>query len=198
MSESLVKARQALLAKKGTLALEELQRSADVLDLAEPSLRADWQRLAQEAAQAAKVKVGATGNIPIIVQAKGPSTGMIAGIAAAVLAVVGGILFFTLHGRQNAPGPGTPTGFLQLNASPFAEVESITGPDGKAVPLPKGSHLTPLRVNELPAGTYTVSFKASDGSEQKQSCTAGDEQPCNAPAPVIGDAQIDEILGVKK
>lgn len=198
VGESVSKARHALLAKKGTLALEELQRSADVLDLADANCRADWNRLAQEAAQLAKIKVGATGTVPIIVQRKGASTGLISGIAAAVLLAVGGILFFTLHGRPPAGGPVPANGFLQLNAAPFAEVVSVTGPDGKAAVLPAGSHVTPLRVDNLQAGNYVVLFKAVDGSQQKQTCDSAAEQPCSAPTAAMSDSQIDEILAGPK
>ena len=196
LGASIAKARQALLAKKGSLALEELQRSAEVREFADPGVRADWDRLAQEAAQAAKAKVG-TGNVPIIVQTKGPSTAMIAGIAAVVL-VVAGLLFYLLRGKPSGPAAPQLTGSLQLNASPYAEVESITGGDGKAVPLPAGSHMTPLRVDGILSGSYTVVFKTSDGTQQKQVCDATAEQPCTAPAAAIGDAQIDEILAGQK
>ncbi len=198
VSESVSKARQALLAKKAPQALEELQRSAEVLELADANCRADWNRLAQEAAALAKVKVGATGTMPIIVQAKGPSTMMIAAIAAVVLVVIGGILFFTLRGKGTGGTAAPTTSYLELNASPYAEVVSVTGSDGKKVPLGAGSHMTPLRVDGLADGSYTVVFKALDGSEQKQTCPASAEQPCTAPTAAVGDTQIDEILAGAK
>ena len=203
VSESVAKARQALLAKKGPEALQELQRSAEVLELADASCKADWNRLAQEAAQLAKVKVG-TGTMPIIVQSNGPSMGMLVGIAAVVLVVVGGLVFYLMRQKASAPGAAVPS-FLQMNASPYAEVESITGADGKALTLPTESHLTPLRVDVPSGGNYTVVFKAADGTEQKKTCQAGADQPCapdspagSTPGSPMTDSQIDEILAGQK
>ncbi|WP_263385462.1 serine/threonine protein kinase [Granulicella arctica] len=198
VSESITSARQAILAKNGKLALEELQKSGSVLDFAESNLQADWKRLAQEASKVAGAKLDTTGTFPIVVQSEGPSTTVIAGIAAAVLIIVGAVVFFALRSNSH-PAPGAPAvSFLQLNASPFAEVVSITSSDGKVVPLPSGDHTTPLRVDGVPEGSYTVIFKTADGATKQSVCDMTVDHLCKSDSAGISDSQIDEILAGKK
>ena len=99
-----------------------------------------------------------------------------------------------------ASGSGPSTSFLQLNAAPYAEVESVVDSQGKAFPLPAGSHMTPMRLEGVLEGSYTVTFKAADGSEQKQVCNQIGDQICLAPAPspALSDDQINQILDGQK
>ncbi|MEO6801990.1 MAG: protein kinase [Granulicella sp.] len=192
VNESITSARQAILNKNGTLALEELQKSAEVLDFAPANLQADWKRLAQEASKVAGAKIDTTGSYSIVVQSKGPSTALIAGIGVVLLIVVG-VLFYVLHSRssQVAVAPAT---YMQLNAAPFAEVVSITSGKGQLVTLPAGDHTTPLRIDSVPQDSYTVVFKGPDGSTKQQHCDLAVDHLCTATFTAIGDSQIDEIL----
>jgi serine/threonine-protein kinase len=97
------------------------------------------------------------------------------------------------------PAPAVPMGALELNATPFAEVVSVTSDKGKAIPLPAGDHWTPLRLDEIPAGRYDVSFKGSDGSTQSQQCdVAQSPQVCNIELKPIDDTAIEKIIGGAK
>jgi serine/threonine-protein kinase len=196
VTESITSARQAILAKNGNLALEELRKSGDVLDFAPANLQADWKRLAQEASKAAGAKVDTTGSYPIVVQAKGPSTAIIAGIAV-VLLIVAGALFYVLHSRSSQMAVA-PASYLQLNATPFAEVVSITDSKGQLIPLPAGDHTTPLRIDNVPQDSYTVVFKGADGSTKQQHCNLAADHLCTASFTEINDSQIDEILAGQK
>jgi serine/threonine protein kinase len=196
VTESITSARQAILAKNGSLALEELRKSGEVLDFAPANLQADWKRLAQEASKVAGAKVDTTGSYSIVVQSKGPSTAMIVGIAA-VLLIVAGALFYFMHSRS-APVAVAPTTYLQLNASPFAEVVSITDSKGQLVPLPVGDHTTPLRIDNVPQDTYDVVFKGADGSTKQEHCDLAADHLCIASFAAINDSQIDEILAGQK
>jgi serine/threonine protein kinase len=196
VTESITSARQAILAKDGKLALEHLQKSAQVLEFAETNLQTDWKRLAQEAAKVAGAKADPTGSYPIVVQAKGPSTAVIAGIAVVLLLVVGA-LFYVLHTRS-APATGMPASYIQLNASPFAEVISVTDSKGQVIPLPAGDHTTPLRIDNVPQDAYNVVFKGADGSTKQQRCDLAADHLCTASFTAITDSQIDEILEGQK
>jgi eukaryotic-like serine/threonine-protein kinase len=88
---------------------------------------------------------------------------------------------------------------LQLNATPYAEVVSVTSDKGKAIPLPAGDHWTPLRIDEIPAGQYSVVFKGPDGSTQSQQCTVDSTpQICSIEMKPIDDSAIDGIIGGAK
>jgi serine/threonine-protein kinase len=90
-------------------------------------------------------------------------------------------------------------GVLELNATPFAEVVSLTSENGKAIPLPAGDHWTPLRLEQIPVGRYTVSFKGSDGSTQSQQCDAAQTATlCHVELKPIDDPAIEEIIGGAK
>src|SRR5882757_1266458 len=197
VSTSITSARQAILAKNGPLALEELRRSSEALEFAEPGLQADWNRLAQEATKAAGAKRDATGALPILVHTKGPSTKVLAGIAAGLLVIVG-VAFYFLRPYLLRPAAGPPITFLQLNATPFGEVVRITGKKGNAIPLPAGDHTTPLRLDAVPEDTYTVVFKSSDGGTQTKVCDLTADHLCTAALKELGDSEIDEILAGQK
>ena len=97
------------------------------------------------------------------------------------------------------PPPAVPVGVLELNATPFAEVVSITSEKGKAIPLPVGDHWTPLRLDDIPAGKYSVDFKGADGSTQRQQCNVDQSaQVCSIELKPIDDNAIEEIVGGTK
>jgi serine/threonine-protein kinase len=90
-------------------------------------------------------------------------------------------------------------GVLEFNAVPFAEVVSVTSATGKAIPLPAGDHWTPLRLDNIPPGTYFVNFKGADGSTQRQPCDVAQfEQVCSIELKPIDDETINEIIGGAK
>jgi serine/threonine-protein kinase len=87
-------------------------------------------------------------------------------------------------------------GILELNATPFAEVVSVTSEKGTAVALPAGDHWTPMRLDGIPVGRYSVSFKGVDGNIQGQQCdVAQTEQICTIELKPIDDNAIDKIVG---
>jgi hypothetical protein len=121
------------------------------------------------------------------------------------LALVFVLLAFLLIGAGGAaywwwflrPAPAAPMGVLELNATPYAEVVSVTSQHtGKSMPLPAGDHWTPLRLDGIPGGEYTVTFKGADGSTQSRYCDVGIiEQVCSVEMKPIDDHAIDEIVG---
>jgi serine/threonine-protein kinase len=122
-----------------------------------------------------------------------PRALLFGGIAVLVLGMAGTAFWFL------RPAPAVPMGFLELNATPFAEVVSVTSDKGKAIPLPAGDHWTPLRLDEIPAGRYTVEFKGPDGTAQRQQCDATQSvQVCNIELKPIDDTAIEEIVGGAK
>jgi hypothetical protein len=131
------------------------------------------------------------------VKAKSGKSGLlvVAVIVVLLLAAGGGAAYWFLL----RPAPVAAGGVLQLNATPYAEVVSVTSDKGKAIPLPAGDHWTPLRVDEIPAGQYAVVFKSPDGNTQTQQC-AVDSTPqiCSIEMKPIDDSAIDGIIGGAK
>ena len=199
VGQSVTAARQAILAQNGAGALEELRRSADVLEFADANCQADWNRLAQEAAKTASAKRNTTGTLPIVVQTKGPSMGIVAAVVA-VLLIVAGVLIYKVVSGSGGKGAAPPSTYLQLNASPFAEVMSVKGSKGDNVPLPAGDHMTPLRIEGVPEGSYTVAFKTPDGTGATATCDlkVDGDHLCVAPSADLTDTQIDQILAGQK
>ncbi len=181
-------AKVAVLAREAPRALELLEKSRESLPFAEPALQATWQRLAQEAAKMGGRKAS-TSTIQIVVERRRPNFVLIGGLAAAVLVLIGVILW------SFRAVPNVQTGFLQLNATPFAEVVRVVPEQGKPVSLPSGSHETPLRVDGLAPGNYQVTFKAASGATQTITCVVDyAPQRCVAIVKVLGDAEMDEIV----
>jgi serine/threonine-protein kinase len=101
--------------------------------------------------------------------------------------------------RFMRPAPAVAVGVLELNATPFAEVVSVTSDKGKAVALPAGDYWTPMRLDGIPEGNYSVVFKGADGSTQSQQCTVGQPaQLCTIELKPIDDQAIEEIVGGAK
>jgi serine/threonine-protein kinase len=101
--------------------------------------------------------------------------------------------------RYMRPAPVVAVGVLELNAAPYAEVVSVTSDKGKTIPLPAGDHWTPLRLDGIPEGIYSVVFKGADGGTQSQQCIVGQPiQLCSIEMKPIDDHAIDEIVGGAK
>ena len=126
-----------------------------------------------------------------------PERGLLVPLLIGVIVVMGlaaGAAYWFLR-----PAPAVPMGVLELNATPFAEVVSVTSEKGKVIPLPAGDHWTPLRLDDIPAGIYAVSFKGADGSTQSQQCdVAQSAQVCSIELKPIDDTAIEEIIGGAK
>ncbi len=126
-----------------------------------------------------------------------PKRGLLVPLTIGVIVVMGlaaGAAYWFLR-----PPPAVPMGVLELNASPYAEVVSVTSEQGKAIPLPAGDHWTPLRLDDIPAGIYSVSFKGADGSAQSQQCDVSQSaQVCSMELKPIDDKALEEIMGGAK
>ena len=87
------------------------------------------------------------------------------------------------------------TTYLQLNAAPYAEVVSITPAKGSSLKLPEGAHMTPLRIDSVAEGTYSVVFKGTDGSSHTESCVVSDDSHlCAMESAPLTDQDIDTIV----
>jgi serine/threonine-protein kinase len=116
------------------------------------------------------------------------------GLAVVLLAGGGGAAYWFLR-----PAPVVATSALDIAAVPYGEVVSITSDKGKAVVLPAGEHWTPMRLDGLTPGAYSVVVKGSDGNTQTQSCTAAQTpQVCTVSLQQIDDKTLDEIVGGSK
>jgi serine/threonine-protein kinase len=204
LAAAIESATQAIQEDERPRAAGELGRVADAAVYADSGLQADLKRLTKEAGRPSPKKK----QVPIEqVPAKQPETGPVAakkksGVPRALL--FGGIALVLL-GAAGAgfwllrPPPAVPVGVLELNATPFAEVVSITSEKGKAIPLPVGDHWTPLRLDDIPAGKYSVDFKGADGSTQRQQCNVDQSaQVCSIELKPIDDNAIEEIVGGTK
>jgi eukaryotic-like serine/threonine-protein kinase len=189
LNTAMAQARQAVLAQEAPRALELLRKSSSVLEFGDASLQGDWKRLADEVTKAAGAKRGTTESLPIVVQGSKVSPKLVISIAAAVLLIVLGAVLAL------RPKPAVVTSYLQLNASPFAEVLSITPQKGSPLGLPAGDHSTPMRIEGVPEGAYAVVFRKADGKTETVTCTVSDtNHRCMAQAAPLSDADIDAIV----
>ena len=100
---------------------------------------------------------------------------------------------------RNQAAPAAGGAILQVVATPYGEVVSITSAGGTAIALPAGDHSTPLRVDALAAGNYAVVVKGADGKTQMQTCEASTSpQVCVVPLQAVDDNAIDQIIGGAK
>jgi len=198
-------ATQAMQQDDRPRAAEELGRVEFAAQFADTGLQANWMSLAKAAGKAAAPpqpaawqQVAAPQPVAIPVAAAKRSGGshalLFVGLAVVLLAAAGGGYWFFLR-----PAPAVPMGVLELNASPFAEVVGVTSDKGKAIPLPAGDHWTPMRLDDIQAGKYTVNFKGPDGSTQSQQCDVDQSaQVCSVDMKPIDDSAIEQIIGGAK
>jgi eukaryotic-like serine/threonine-protein kinase len=205
-------ATQAMQREDRTEAIAVLNRASDAAEFANSGLQSNLKRLTKEA-QKAGPKKPETPVVQSATVAAPPSTapltatpaqvktksgspiGLILGIVVVVLLAAGGAAYwFFLR-----PAPAAPAATIEINATPFGEVVSITSAAGKAIPLPDGDHSTPMRLDGIPAGTYAVMIKGADGNTQTQPCDAAQAaQICTVTMQPIDDNTIDQIVGGAK
>jgi serine/threonine-protein kinase len=174
-------------------AAEELARVAYAAEFAESRLQASLNRLANEAATAPSQQQVHAAAEPARAKSGFPRALLFGGIAVVLLGAAGAAYWLL------RPAPAISLGALELNASPFAEVMSVTSEKGQAMPLPVGDHWTPLRLDEIPIGRYAVSFRGTDGSTLNQQCdVAQTAQLCTIELKAIDDNAIEEIVGGTK
>ena len=200
-------ATQAMQQDDRSRAAEELGRVEFAAPFADAGLQANWTNLAKAAGKAPappqpaawqQVAAPQAAAVPVPVAAAKKSGGshalLFAVLAIVLLAAAGSGYWFFLR-----PAPVVPVGVLELNASPFAEVVGVTSDKGKAIPLPAGDHWTPMRLDDIPAGKYTVEFKGPDGSTQSQPCDVDQSaQVCSVDMKPIDDSAIEQIVGGAK
>jgi len=201
-------ANQALHKNDQPRAAEALAGAATVAEFADPGLQANVKRLT-DAVQKAPKRQTAPASEPVTAAyepvkiapqpAKAASAllwALLIGVIVVVLlAAAGAAYWFFLR-----PAPAVvQLGALEVNATPFAEVVSVTSDKGKAIPLPAGDHFTPLRLDGIPLGTYAVQVKGADGAAATQSCVVDQSgQVCSFELKPIDDQAIEEIVGGAK
>jgi len=194
LTAAMESANQAVQQGDPRRAAEELAKVADVAGFADPALQASLKRSTKEVAKSSPKKQQAKPMAAPASAKTGLPRALVFGGVGVVL--LGGAVaaFFLLR-----PAPVVSMGALELNATPFAEVVSVTSDKGNAIPLPAGDHWTPLRLDDLPTGKYTVSFKGPDGNTQSQQCdVAQTAQVCGVELKPIDDSVIDQIIGGTK
>jgi serine/threonine-protein kinase len=212
LGAAIATATQAIQQGDRPRAADALGRVAFAAEFADAGVQENWKRLTSEAersplqVQTPKEQVQAK---PTLIAAQQPAAAQVAAKkkSGAGLALVLVLLTVVLIGAAGGgywwwsmrPAPVVPMGVLELNATPYAEVLSVIPENGKALPLPAGDHWTPLRLDGIPAGKYTVAFKGPDGSTQSQQCSADQSaQVCSIELKPIDDHAIDEIVGGAK
>jgi serine/threonine-protein kinase len=181
-------------------AADVLNSATDASEFADPALQAELKRLAKEAGKGL-AKKSAPEKQPVttqpavraaIPQAKSGSlrTLLVVGIAVLVIVAAGAAYWFL------RPAPAVPMGVLELNATPFAEVVNITDEKGAVFTLPAGDHFTPLRLEGIPIGRYSVDFRGPDGNIQTKQCDVNQSLDiCSIELKPIDDNAINKIIG---
>jgi eukaryotic-like serine/threonine-protein kinase len=193
LNSAIQSATQAMQQEDRRRAAEELGSVAGIAEFADSGLQANLKRLTKEAGKAAPKKQVKAADGTVQAKSGFPRTLLFIGIAVVLLGAAGAAFWFL------RPAPAVPMGALEINATPFAEIESITSEKGAAVPLPAGDHWTPMRLDTIPLGKYTVSLKGADGGTQSLQCeVAQTTQVCSVEMKPLDDNAIEEIIGGAK
>ena len=204
LTAAIAAATQAIQQNDLPRAAEALGKAADATEFADAALQGNWKRLTKEAGMApaktqAQIQVQVQPEATTVAQPVKAKTGkshalLFVMIAIVLLGAAGAGYWFLLR-----PKAAPAMGVLELNATPFAEVVTITSSQGLAVALPAGDRSTPMRLDQIPIGRYAVDFKSPDGKIQRQQCdVAQTEQICSIEFKAIDDQAIEEILGGAK
>ncbi len=208
LQTAMTEARRRLLAGDAISALETVQGASGAVPFAASAIAADWRRLTEELEKAANRKANdgkaddgkpddeklserkpSDGRVlPIAAQERKLNVKLLGGIAALLLLAVIAALFLRSK-------PAAPQSFLELDASPFAEVLSLTASRGGAFRLLPGSHTTPLRLEKVPQGTYAVVFRQANGTIKQLDCTVSEANHlCALFGTPLSDADVDAII----
>jgi len=214
LNAAMASATQLIEKEERKQAAEALAKVAPVAEFADSTLQANLKRLTKEAAKSSPKKpvkpetaaasVTAPGQTAALKKPaaesedtkrkSGAPVGLIIGVIVVLLVVGGGAAWWFLR-----PAPAAGGAILQVVATPYGEVVSITSAGGTAIALPAGDHSTPLRVDALAAGNYAVVVKGADGKTQMQTCEASTSpQVCVVPLQAVDDNAIDQIIGGAK
>ena len=91
----------------------------------------------------------------------------------------------------SAPLPPAQTE-LQVNATPWATVLRVEREDGTAVALPPGGRETPLRLDGVVVGRYTITLAGANGEEHTVTCHISTTDHLCAAA--VGSIDISQLL----
>jgi serine/threonine-protein kinase len=89
--------------------------------------------------------------------------------------------------------PALPPTYLELNGSPWATVRQVIDAQGKSITLPAGDQSTPMRLDGLEPGTYTVNFQGPDNSQQTVKCPLSAEQHLCTVS--FGPLDVEKLIG---
>ena len=195
LTAAIGEATQAIQQNDRARAAAALSKVADAAEFADAALQANLKRLTKD-----------TGKTPAKAQVKSatePAKAKSGSTHALLYLVIGIVLIGVAAGAGYwfflRPAPVPAMGALELNATPYAEVVSVTSEKGTAITLPAGDHSTPMRLEQIPVGRYAVDFKGPDGNTKRQQCdVAQTEQVCNIELKPIDDHAIEEIIGREK
>jgi serine/threonine-protein kinase len=194
LTAAIQSATQAIQQNDRARAAETLNRVAHAAEFADSELQASLKRLAKEAGTAPPKPQAQVKAVAAPTRAKpGSSHALLIVVIVLLLAgAAGGGYWYWSH--RTAPAP--VMGALELNATPYAEVVSVTSEKGAAIALPAGDHWTPMRLDQIPSGRYAVEFKGPDASVQKQQCeVTQSEVVCSIEFKPIDNHAIDQIIG---
>jgi len=113
------------------------------------------------------------------------------GVAVLVIALAIGGFF----GYKKFLGPPPVDSYVEINAVPYATIQSIVTTDGKRT-IPLTDDQTPVRVN-LPQGEYNITFKGADGKTEVEKVTASPANPVQV-SHVMESVSPNEIVQTSK
>ncbi len=189
VSQAMAEARQAVVGREAPRALEVLRKASPSVEFVDAVVQTDWKRLADEVTKAAGAKRDVVQGLVVVQSSKVSSKLLVAVAAVLVIAIIAAVILLRTKSQV------IPTSYLQLNASPFAQVVKISPRGGgAAIALPPGDHSTPMRLEGIPQGTYTVVFQSPNGSSVQQDCPVSDkDHQCFAEVDKLTDADLDAI-----
>jgi eukaryotic-like serine/threonine-protein kinase len=208
-------ARAAVRNGSGKNALQELQRVKQMTQFASEAVRAEWQKLREEAKDISGRKA-ATSQSNRAATTKKSRMGM-AGALGLVIALCAGAGVWKVRHHSapsstsstaaavSAPSAVSPSPaaapvvktYLVVNASPWATVMGIQSSDGKRLDLGNADRATPFRLDGVPEGQYDVSLKGADDRQQVLHCAVNSGQhlcEANPGTPDLSTSDMQQIL----
>ncbi|WP_255551294.1 serine/threonine-protein kinase [Granulicella sp. dw_53] len=168
LTASIDSANEALARNDRQEAREVLRRSESAAPFAGPEVRADRKRLLKVAAKNTNQSSHATGTLLSFITKERFRRWLY--ITAGLLVVIIATSMLRRHRVRSSEKPVFASTYLELNALPWAVVQQIADETGHIVALPSSDHNTPLRLEGIPVGNYTVTFVGVDKIVQMEHC----------------------------